>query len=75
MKLPFIPALVALAAAHAVAAVSLSTPNMAFEINADDLECDPCARFDDLTARRPFSEEQLDALRVPGTLENPANDS
>ena len=35
MKLSFIPALFALAAAHAAAAVSLSTPNMAFEI-ADD---------------------------------------
>ena len=35
MKLRFIPALLALAVAHAAAAVSLSTPNMAFEI-ADD---------------------------------------
>ena len=35
MKFSFIPALLALAAAHTVAAVSLSTPNMAFEI-ADD---------------------------------------
>ena len=35
MKLPFIPALVTLVAAHAAEAVSLSTPNMAFEIDAD----------------------------------------
>ena len=35
MKLRHIPALAALAAAHTVAAVTLSTPNMAFEIAED----------------------------------------
>ena len=35
MKLRHIPVLAALAAAHTVAAVTLSTPNMAFEIAED----------------------------------------
>ena len=35
MRRAFLSALVALAAAHAASALSLSTPNMAFEINAD----------------------------------------
>lgn len=35
MRRAFLSALVALAAAHAASALSLSTPNMAFEISAD----------------------------------------